>query len=168
MKRVYTEEQKEKRRANKRKWYQKNKEKVSVYNKNYSKVYRDEHREELLEKKREYYETHSEDKRKYMEEYGNTQIGRAANLVSAYKQMDARTKVGETTVTKEWVVDNIFTKSCVYCGDDDWHNLGCDRLDNSKPHTPENCVPCCGKCNVKKGKTKTYEEYLKMLAEQPC
>ena len=71
MKRVYTEEQKEKRRANKRKWYQKNKEKVSVYNKNYSKVYRDEHREELLEKKREYYETHSEDKRKYMEEYGN-------------------------------------------------------------------------------------------------
>ena len=39
--------------------------------------------------------------------------------------------------------------------------------DNSLPHTPENVVPCCLSCNSKKGSI-GYEEYLKMLAEQPC
>ena len=27
---------------------------------------------------------------------------------------------------------------------------GLDRVDNKLPHTPENCVPCCAKCNTAK------------------
>ena len=163
VKRIYTEVQKEKRRERKRQWYQKNKKHASEYSKEYSKKYREKNRDILLDKKREYYsdEKNINHKKEYMKKYYSTKIGRAANLVSSYKQMDKN--VGETTITKEWIVDNIFNKSCVYCGESDWHKLGCDRKDNSKPHTPDNIVPCCGICNVKKGKTLTYEEYLEKI-----
>lgn len=162
MSRFYTEEQKEKRREQKRLWYQNNKIHVSEYNKGYSKKYREENREVLLKKKIEYYKTHSEIKNEYMKRYNVTQIGRAANLASSYKQMDKLNNVGETTVTKEWIVENIFAKTCIYCGESDWSKLGCDRKDNSLPHTPDNCVPCCWECNRKKG-NRSYEEYMKKI-----
>lgn len=161
-KRFYTEEQREKRRALKREWYRKNKERVSLYNKEYSKDYRVNNRESLNQKKREYNVTHQEQRKTQMDNYYKTPIGRASNLTSSYKQMDKLNNVGETTITKEWIVENIFTKTCVYCGESDWHKLGCDRKDNSLPHTPDNCVPCCGDCNLKKGKM-NYEEYKKRL-----
>lgn len=48
----------------------------------------------------------------------------------------------------------------------DWHKLGCDRKDNSLPHTPDNCIPCCSTCNTKKGRM-NYDEYMqKILGEQ--
>lgn len=37
---------------------------------------------------------------------------------------------------------------------------GLDRLDNSKPHTLENCVPCCKWCNLSKN-NRSVEEFLK-------
>lgn len=37
---------------------------------------------------------------------------------------------------------------CHYCGKE--HCLGIDRVDNSKPYTRDNCVPCCGCCNKMK------------------
>lgn len=165
MSRIYTEEQREKRREQKRLWYQKHKAQVSEYNKEYSKKYRAENRDTLLIKKRVYYETHSEEKNEYMRNYNSTTIGRAANLASSYKQMDEKNNVGETTITKEWIMDNIFTKSCIYCGESDWTKLGCDRKDNSLPHTPNNCVPCCWDCNRKKG-SMSYNEYIKRLGNQ--
>lgn len=165
MSRIYTEEQREKRREQKRLWYQKHKAQVSEYNKEYSKKYRAENRDTLLVKKRVYYETHSQEKNEYMRNYNTTTIGRAANLASSYKQMDEKNNVGETTITKEWIMDNIFTKSCIYCGESDWTKLGCDRKDNSLPHTPNNCVPCCWDCNRKKG-SMSYNEYIKRLGNQ--
>ena len=39
---------------------------------------------------------------------------------------------------------------CCYCGETDWHKLGADRIDNSKPHSKENCVCACEKCNVER------------------
>lgn len=167
MKRIYSEEQKEKRRKAKRDWYQKNKEKVSLYNSEYSKNYRKENREILNEKKREYYSDPivKKHKNEYNELYYKTPIGRASNLVNSYIQMDKKNEVGETTITKEWIVENIFTKQCVYCGETDWNKLGCDRKNNSLPHTPDNIVCSCGECNRKKG-TMSYEEYIKMLGEK--
>ena len=38
------------------------------------------------------------------------------------------------------------TKPCVYCGDT--KRIGADRIDNTKGHTKENCVPCCIECNI--------------------
>lgn len=44
-------------------------------------------------------------------------------------------------------MENIFAKPCAYCGETDWTQLGCHRIDNSKPHTIDNVVCCCRKCH---------------------
>lgn len=74
---------------------------------------------------------------------------RASNLVSAYKQQDRKYDRGECTLTAQWIIDNIFTQKCAHCEKTGWDKLGCNRLDNSLPHTPDNVEPCCGECNKK-------------------
>lgn len=86
---------------------------------------------------------------KYDEKYLKTQKGRANSLLCAYRQNDKKYGRGECTLTAEWIIDNIFSKPCTHCGETDWHKLGCNRLDNSKPHTPDNVEPCCKECNNK-------------------
>ena len=71
-------------------------------------------------------------------------------VVHAYRKADSLANRGECTLTEEWVVNHIFNSKCVYCGESDWKKLGCDRIDNSQPHTPSNVVCCCGKCNREK------------------
>ena len=102
--------------------------------------------------------------KRWIAEYRNTPMGRAIHLVSCYKRNDKKYNRGECTLTPKWVVDNIFNKPCHYnCGETDWTKLGCDRIDNSKPHTPDNVVPCCEECNKKRG-TMNYEEFLMSLS----
>lgn len=51
------------------------------------------------------------------------------------------------------------SRSCVYCGALPKpssvsrlpHN-GVDRVDSTRGHEPDNCVPCCGRCNMMKGR----------------
>lgn len=118
---------------------------------NYMKEYKDSHKDEIAEYNKKFYAV-----------YKNTKIGRASNLLTSYRQRDRKHNLGECTLTKEWIVENILSKSCIYCGETDWKKLGCDRKDNSKPHTQENCVPCCQSCNSKKGKM-SYEEYMQKM-----
>lgn len=105
-------------------------------------------REHILEQKSEYY---------------HTENGRSKHLLGDYKKQDKKLG-GETTITPEWIIENVFHKYCHYCGETDWKKLGCDRKDSSLPHTPENCVPCCAKCNSKKGK-KPYDEYMRLIGK---
>lgn len=76
-------------------------------------------------------------------------MGRAHNLLAAYRKSDEKYNRGNGDLTAQWIVDNIFAKPCVYCGENDWHKIGCNRLDNSKPHTRNNVEPCCMRCNLK-------------------
>ena len=80
-------------------------------------------------------------------EYTKTPMGRALYLLNRYKRSDKKYNRGESDLTARWVVENIFSKSCAHCGETDWTKLGCNRLDNSKPHTKDNVEPCCWKCN---------------------
>ena len=66
--------------------------------------------------------------------------------------MDIRNGFGDDKIDFDarWIVENIYTKPCPHCGETDWHNLGCNRLDNSKPHTIDNVEPCCFHCNCVK------------------
>lgn len=89
-------------------------------------------------------------KQKY-DEYRKSQLGRAISLLNRYKSADLESGRGECTLTAKWVVDNIFTKPCAHCGETDWRKIGCNRLDNSKPHTEDNVEPCCWECNKKLG-----------------
>lgn len=81
--------------------------------------------------------------------FSKTPIGRAYKLVSSYNRADKKHCRGKGNLTAKWVVENIFTKPCAHCGKEGWDVIGCNRLDNSKPHTKDNVEPCCKKCNLK-------------------
>ena len=57
-------------------------------------------------------------------------------------------------------VDKLTNKPCIYCGDT--HNIGLDRIDNSKGHTKDNVVPCCVECNTVRNDLFTVEEMIKL------
>ena len=85
---------------------------------------------------------------------------RAMYLIQNYKRDDKLHNRGECTLTADWIIDNIFTSKCRYCEETDWRELGCDRIDNDSPHTPDNVIPCCKECNRKRGNM-SYEEFIK-------
>lgn len=181
-KRILTEEE---RKAAKREYdrrrYQANKEKIAEYHTEYYKTnkekfaeYYQANKEKKLERQAEYYQTNKEKITEHNAEYRKanrekilaqkaeyyaTPIGRATYLLNAYKTRDKKYNRGECTLTAKWIVDNIFSKPCHYCGEPDWTKLGCDRIDNDKPHTPDNVVPCCYHCNCKKH-TMEYNEFI--------
>lgn len=130
--------------------------------KQYQKQYYQEHKEEKAEYDKKYNQEHKEEKAEYYKQYLSTPMGRAKNLACSYRQADKDANRGECTLTTQWIIDNIFTKPCHWCGETDWHKLGCDRIYNDKPHTPDNVNPCCEDCNKKRGK-RTYEEFLLMI-----
>jgi hypothetical protein len=102
------------------------------------------------------------------QKYRSTKPGRAAAIIHRYAQNDIYHNRGKCTLTREWVVDHIFSSSCAYCGDSDWTHLGCDRIDNSLPHTPENCVCACGICNMERQiQEMSIEEFKKYRSENP-
>lgn len=115
------------------------------------KEYMKEYYSKNKEKFKAYYLKRRKSKRKTKKEYDykyySTQKGRATKLLYMYNQSDIRKNRGKGDLTPEWIVENIFSKPCVHCGETDWHKIGCNRLDNSKPHTMDNVEPCCGHCN---------------------
>lgn len=88
---------------------------------------------------------------KAMKIWHSSKGGRANNLANAYKQLDRNARRGESTITPQWIMDNIFTSKCYWCGETDWRELGCDRILQHLPHTPDNVICSCGKCNVERG-----------------
>lgn len=85
----------------------------------------------------------------YMQEYRKTPIGRANMLKQRYNSADKQANRGKGDLTAQWIVDNIFSKPCVHCGKTGWDAIGCNRIDDSKPHTIDNVEPCCRECNIK-------------------
>lgn len=124
--------------------------------KEYKRLWRLKH----LDKEKEYYLKNKDKIKEYNKNYSKTQYGRAYRLVNNYKLMDKR-KGFEPSVdfNAQWIVDNIFSKPCPYCGETDWHLLGCNRIDDSKPHTKDNVEPCCKNCNCKLGMSKLDRDY---------
>lgn len=128
-----------------RKWYWKNKE----YKSQKCKEWYNEHKEERKEYNKQWREQNKEYDKQRRLNYMRTTMGRASHLVQGYKKEDEKHNRGECTLTKEWIVENIFSKPCTHCGKTGWEIIGCNRLDNSKPHTPDNVEPCCEECNKK-------------------
>ena len=124
--------------------------------KQYAKEYYLKHKEKLLNKQNEYYKTnkniyeayYENNKKKIIEHQKEYPMARANMLLCAYNNSDKKRGRGKGDLTAKWIVDNIFSKHCVHCGESDWRKIGCNRLDNSKPHTKDNVEPCCFKCNA--------------------
>lgn len=167
----YGEEAWQRNLANQRAWQKKNKDAVLEKHKAYYQAnkeqikervkqhYQDNKDQILSYQKKKYNEDPSQkknyvreyrEKTDYNKKYKGTKKGRAANLVSAYKIADKKAGRNKCTLSRDWIVEKIFSTSCVYCGDSDWLHLGCDRIDNTQPHTPENCICACGICNIER------------------
>ena len=97
--------------------------------------------QEIKDAKKEY-------QNKWNNKRKNTPILRARYLIDNYNRSDINANRGEGDLTPRWVVDNIFTKPCVHCGKEGWKIIGCNRIDNTKPHSKDNVEPCCAECNV--------------------
>ena len=131
---------KEKERLYQRRYYEKNKERWKEYQREYY--------EKNKEKCKQRRSRTKEENLEYMRAYRRTPIGRANMLLQRYKRRDKEKGRSECDFDAQLIVDNIFSKSCLYCGETDWRKLGCNRIDNSKPHTKDNVEPCCKKCNI--------------------
>lgn len=122
------------------------------------------HKEEYISRAKKWKEENidkvKENNNKSQKKYYRKKIGRAIALYHNYKRHDKEANREEGDLTPEWIIENIFSKPCAYCGETDWHNIGCDRIDNSLPHTIDNVVPCCCECNKKRGRM-DYNEFKK-------
>lgn len=170
-----TDEQK--KREYRKLYYQEHRSELVEYAKRYREKYREKYLEQAkkcrikhkninLEYNRTYYYEHKEQRSEYNKSYHKyyqqTKNGRASNLCGSYKAVDKEFNLGECTLTTKWIVDNIFSgQTCHWCGETDWLKLGCDRIDNTKPHTPDNVVPSCWHCNHKRNGA-SYE-FFKMM-----
>lgn len=145
-KKIYTDEElKERQLEACKKWYWSHKE---FKNERWKEWY-DENKEKRSEYNKKWREEHKEYDKERRKDYAKTPIGRASSLANKYKGEDKKHNRGECTLTKEWIMKNIFSKPCVHCGKEGWNVIGCNRLDNSKPHTEDNVEPCCEECNKK-------------------
>lgn len=147
------------RAAYKKQWHAENRAAQAAY----MKQWRADHKEHIAT----YYQENKEERLAYMKQYNaayySSIFGRAVHFARNYKRNDIKYNRGECTITPEWIVENLFSgQVCQYCGESDWHNLGCDRIDNTKPHTPDNVRCCCEKCNKKKGR-KSDIQWLREL-----
>ena len=154
-KKYNTEEERKAAKREKRKiWRAKNLEKI----KEKDRIWRENNQDKI----KAWRDAHPD----YRVEYRQTKEGRAKNLATDYQRNDTHHGRGDSTITYQWILENVFNGQCChYCGETDWHKLGVDRKDSSLPHTPENCVPCCGECNTKKGRY-TYEEYMRKIKKE--
>lgn len=59
-------------------------------------------------------------------------------------------------------IKELISKPCIYCGDT--HAIGADRIDNTKGHSLDNCVPACHECNLTRGDRYTHEGFLNLIA----
>ena len=152
----------EKKLEQSKRWYQENRERKLELGKLWYQENKDKFIDKRAEQHKHWYKENKDKVLEYISKYNKTPYGRAIYLVSNYRKKDKTYNRGECTLTPEWIVDNIFTKSCNYCDERDWTKLGCDRINNDLPHTPDNVVPCCKKCNDKRG-TKGYEEFMLVI-----
>ena len=160
-------------------WRDNHSEHIAVYNKKYKEEHRQEQKEYEFnrywsnpeyhkQRKRNYYKSNTKKTLTTNQKYAHSKEGRATKLCLNYVRNDTNAGREACTLTREWIVDHIFSSSCVYCGDSDWKHLGCDRIDNSLPHTPENCVCSCGICNIdRQVHGMSVEDFKKWRSENP-
>lgn len=84
---------------------------------------------------------------------------KASKMISSYRFKD-NSKGLICDLDIDFVVNEIFSKPCSYCGATD--KIGCDRLDNSKGHQKENVVPSCYECNTIRKNIFSFDEMVKI------
>ena len=103
-----------------------------------------------------YYEANREKLKAQKKAYYHTPRGRFFS-----HRKTAKKRGIEFLLTEEEAVE-LIKKPCTYCGKPGLS--GIDRIDSNGVYTIENCEPCCGTCNNRKG-TKSKEVFLEEIKE---
>lgn len=156
----YYKEHKEQLKVSRKKWEEKNQD--------YYKEYYEKNKERIKKNKKKttskHPKTHSD--RQYKSEEERNAYQRADHLCRNYKRMDSKKGFDiSDNITGDWIYKNILYKKCIYCNCEGWDVLGVDRINNTKPHTPNNCVPSCKNCNDKRNKKDFYDFFLASFIE---
>ena len=97
---------------------------------------------------------------KYKEQYYNNIQFRANILASSYKSQDKKKGFDISDNADSEFIENMLKGGCIYCGEKDWHELGLDRIENSKGHSKNNVVCACRLCNWVRNTKFTFQEML--------
>lgn len=166
---VYYQKHKEERNRKSKEWYLNNFDKMKAIKKKWY----EENLEKTKDNFKEWYNNGNgknkilENNKKWKERHPRE--ARAHNIVQNYLRYD-KEKGFDTSnnISSSWIVDNIFSgQKCAYCGDQDWTHLGCDRIDNNKPHTDDNVVCSCFICNADRANGYTVEEFKQYRSLHP-
>ena len=150
---------------------------TKAYNMEYYTDYYAKNKEKVAARHAEYYANNKDKRKAYMKAYTDpilSPLGWAKRMVGGYRAMDRQRGFDDSqTITADWFVQNIAYKPCKYCGKQGIGLIGCNRLDNTKPHTIDNVVPCCPSCNsrenirdmierglVSKRKKQSFKEFV--------
>lgn len=134
----------------------------------YDKRYREEKRDFLSDYGKKWNNDNPEYRRNYYKENKGTPRGKAAYLRANYRNLDRNHGFGvDQTASVEDIAKFIDGNRCIYCGDDNWEHLGLDRIDNTKPHSIDNCVCACGVCNMDRKDRYTVGEFIEYRKTHP-
>jgi len=171
-KRFY-EKNKTKILACRKEWAIKNKERV--LNNNHK--YYQENKETLLQKQKTYYQKNKDKVNERTSKYYYSKKATDLDFI-IYEKIRGLRKTdilfkrnfeNDKYITIDWVKNELEKNNCrcSYC----WNYLeifyvdrysqdqmSIDRIDNSKPHEIDNCLVCCLRCNLKKGKNDWSEK----------
>jgi len=133
-----------------KKWYKKNKKQKDAQNKEWAK--KPENKKKRVEYVQKYVRNNEKKVKAYNRKYG-------MSLAGFWRRYKYRAKKAgyEMNITLE-DFENITSLPCKYCGENE-RQRGIDRVDNNIGYLKENCVSCCGICNMMKMKL-TKEKFL--------
>ena len=111
------------------------------------------HRDAILKKQAAYNQANKCKIAEYNAAYIDPQthpMNWARKMVASYMQTDREKGFNDKeTISVDYFINHIANEECKYCHKRGYGLIGCNRIDNTKPHTIDNVEPCCFKCNAK-------------------
>lgn len=164
------EERKEKRKVKARQYYEKNKDKFSLYikenkdryNKNAKKYY-EKNKNKVLERERERYKKNGDILKQRVNDYSKTERGKITRRNAKHRRRE-RKKNGVGITLEQWnFCLNFFDNRCAYSGElaTDYHMEHIVPLSKGGEHSVYNIIPCVGRYNIQKGTSDMEEWYRK-------
>lgn len=146
--------------------YQKNKKKILEYHKQYAK----NNKEKISEYSKQYYQINKENVLKYYKNFRSTLIGYCYSIRNENISEDKKYgRIGEELPNNYPTIEdyiNLLQQPDFYDGKQyNFNEMGLDRIDNNKPHTIDNVVPCSTVNNRKRGKHYTHKEFVNLMMQ---
>ena len=145
-------------------YYHDNKKTILEYHKKYS----EKNKEKLNKYSKQYYCGKKENILEYYKKRRLTLEGYCRSIRNSNINEDRKYgRIGEELPNNYPTIEDymVFLQLPDFYDGKQYHftEMGIDRIDNNKPHTLDNIVPCSTKNNKKRGKKYTCEQFMKLM-----